>query len=77
VTEDPTADPTEEPVATVEANAVEIPAVAPQASCTPALDGSGQQNGNPGTSQQNGQGQPPAKPENNDKGNGQQNNGRP
>jgi len=71
-TEESTAMPTEEPAA-----AVEIPAVTPQASCTPAPGGNGQQNGNQGTSQQNGQGQSPSKPENNDKGNGQQNNGRP
>lgn len=67
---------TESSVVTVEPAAA-IPAVTPQASCTPVLDGSGQQNGNQGTSQQNGQGQSPSKPETNDRGNGQLNNGRP
>lgn len=82
VTEEPTAAPTEEPivteepVATVEPTATEVPAIKPQASCTPALDGTGQQNGNMGTSQpQNGAGEPPADPGND--GNGQQNGGKP
>jgi hypothetical protein len=84
VTEEPTAVPTEEPVATdepvvtVEPTATEVPAVTPQASCTPALDGTGSQNGNMGTSQpQNGNGEPPADPGNNENDNGHQNNGKP
>ncbi|CAG0978569.1 hypothetical protein ANAEL_01600 [Anaerolineales bacterium] len=78
VTEEPTEIPTEEPVATVEPIATETPVIMPQASCTPALDGTGLQNGNMGTSQpQNGNGEPPADPGNNGEGNGQQNGGKP
>ncbi|MCA1900473.1 MAG: DUF5667 domain-containing protein [Chloroflexi bacterium] len=78
VTEEPTAVPTEEPAAAIEPTAAEVPAVTPQASCTPALDGTGLQNGNMGSSQQqNGNGEPPAEPGNNGAGNGQQNGGKP
>jgi hypothetical protein len=65
-TEEPIA--TEEPVATVEPTATESPIACPQESCIPALDGTGQQNGN---------GEPPADPGNNGEGNGQQNGGKP
>jgi len=84
VTEEPTAVPTEEPVvteepvATLEPTAIKSPVVAPQASCTPALDGTGSQNGNIEPSQQQGgNGEPPADPGNNENDNGHQNGGKP
>ena len=49
VTEEPTEVATEAPVATEEPIATESPVVCPQESCTPALDGTGLQNGNMGT----------------------------
>jgi hypothetical protein len=73
-TEEPTAAPTEEPIATVEPTITEVPAVTPQASHTPALDGTGEQNGNMGPSQQqNGN----SEPGNNENDNGHQNGGNP
>jgi hypothetical protein len=56
-TSEPTEVPgaTETPVATEEPPVTGTPVVTPQGSCTPVLDGTGQQNGNMGTSQpQNG-----------------------
>lgn len=84
VTEEPTAAPTEEPVATeepvvtVDSTIAEVPAITPQAAHTPSLDGTGQQNGNTEPSQkQDRGGEPPADPGNNGEGNGQQNGGKP
>jgi hypothetical protein len=58
VTDEPTEVATEAPVATEEPPATESPVVTPQESCTPALDGTGLQNGNMGTPEpQNGTGQ--------------------
>ena len=51
VTDEPTEVATEAPVATEEPIATESPVTCPQESCTPALDGTGLQNGNMGTSE--------------------------
>jgi hypothetical protein len=84
VTDESTEVATEAPVATDEPIATKKPVTCPQESCTPALDGTGLQNGNLGTPQpQNGTGSgqqnpdAPAEPQQNgaENGSGQQNSG--